>query len=222
NRRDPGEDLSGSGQGQCHRGGPEHPGRQRQDGRQGRLRHRQDLHREARRARDRACRGKEHHTREPVAEELADPVASGRAEIFRRTGREDVMAAAAGAAPPPAPVELDAASRVIPTWGARYSPPRSHPVIRAVVELAGFASALPPRLQRWELMLTKFRLAIALPIALAFAASLPCAAASDFARPLSRSHRAAASRIVPPRWRGGAPLAATLWRCVGQLTGSQG
>ena len=58
------------------------------------------------------------------------------------------------------------------------------PVTMAVAELAGFAWTLPPRLQRWELMLTKSQLAIALPIALAFAASLPCAAASDFARPL--------------------------------------
>jgi hypothetical protein len=72
------------------------PGRQCQDGRQGRLRHRQDLYREARRARDRARRGKEHHAREPVAEELPDPVASGRAEIFRRAGREDVTSAQGG------------------------------------------------------------------------------------------------------------------------------
>jgi hypothetical protein len=63
--------------------------------------------------------------------------------------------------------------------------PEFHPVIRAVAELAGFASTLPPRLQRWKLMPTKLQLAIALPIALAFAASMPCAAASDFARPLS-------------------------------------
>lgn len=62
--------------------------------------------------------------------------------------------------------------------------PSSHPVIRAVAERVGFAQTLPPRLQRWELMPTKFRLAIALPIALAFAAGMPCAAASDFARPL--------------------------------------
>jgi hypothetical protein len=53
----------------------------------------------------------------------------------------------------------------------------------AVAELAGFAWTLPPRLQRWELMLTKLPLAIALPIAFAFAASLPCAAASDVAVP---------------------------------------
>ena len=49
------------------RGGAEHPGRQRQDGRPGRLRHRQDLHREARRARRRAWRGEEHDARESAA-----------------------------------------------------------------------------------------------------------------------------------------------------------
>ena len=58
--------------------------------RPGRLRHRQDLHREARRARRRAWRGQEHHAREPGAEELADPVASRRGEVLHRKGREDV------------------------------------------------------------------------------------------------------------------------------------
>src|SRR5262249_4873014 len=38
-------------------------------------------------------RGKEHQAGESVAEELADPMASGRGEIFRRAGREDVTSA---------------------------------------------------------------------------------------------------------------------------------
>ena len=59
-RRHPGQDLSGPGQGQRDRRRAEHPGRQRQDAGQGRLRHRQDLHREARRAGRRARRGQEH------------------------------------------------------------------------------------------------------------------------------------------------------------------
>ena len=65
-RRHPGEDLSGPGQGQQDLGGAEHPGRQRQDAGQDRLRHRQDLHREARRTDRRAWRGGEHRARQPA------------------------------------------------------------------------------------------------------------------------------------------------------------
>ena len=39
----------------------------------------------------RSRRGQEHHAREPVAEELADPVASGRGEVLQRKGCEDVI-----------------------------------------------------------------------------------------------------------------------------------
>ena len=57
---------------------------------QGRLRHRQDLHRAPGRSDRRARRGQEHRARQADAEELADPVASGRGEIFHRKGRENV------------------------------------------------------------------------------------------------------------------------------------
>ena len=48
------------------------------------------LHREARRARRRARRSREHRARQPDQQELADPVASGRGEVFQGKGREDV------------------------------------------------------------------------------------------------------------------------------------
>ena len=70
--------------------GAEHPGRQRQHAGQGRLRHRQDLHRAQGRSGRRAWRGQEHRARQSDAEELADPVASGRGEILHRKRREDV------------------------------------------------------------------------------------------------------------------------------------
>ena len=46
-----------------------------------------------RRSDRRARRGQEHRARQPGAEELADPVASGRGEILHRKRREDVSGA---------------------------------------------------------------------------------------------------------------------------------
>ena len=92
-RRDPGEDVSGTGQGQPGRRRAEHPG-----GARVKMSDKvaydivKTLHREARRTRRRARRGGKHHAREPE-EELADPVASGRAEVFHREGRQGVILA---------------------------------------------------------------------------------------------------------------------------------
>ena len=57
---------------------------------QGRLRHRQDLHRAQGRPGRGAWRGEEHRTRQAGQGELGDPVASGRGEILHRKRREDV------------------------------------------------------------------------------------------------------------------------------------
>ena len=92
-QHDQGRHLSGPDHRQHQYRGVEHPGVQRQDVRPGRLHHRQDHLRQESRSGRRAWRGEELRVEKPGEGLFADPVASGRGEVFHRTWREDVTLA---------------------------------------------------------------------------------------------------------------------------------